>query len=282
VLVFFCACNERPTPLQRKKNVATAGFLEAPRFQRARRAPWNVGVFFVVTNHIHFSVKPLGEDLMLKNIAVALAAICLVSATSFAAHVSQTSPQNQIKTAAPNGTYVVSQPNTESVVDVDISGIETWNLEGSPLNTSITVDLSGPGVGSPAEITGIGWDVNQVAGLDPTAASWLSEMTIGIDYEQDGVNDLFITPSATDAPGSESNSSGGILNLAANALPNGFTTNSMINIEFFEGFEDDATTAEGLFDAGSMLSFEVVKVPEPSSLALIALAGLSLLGFRRS
>ena len=157
--------------------------------------------------------------------------------------------------------------NAGLVEVVDISGIETWDAEGDPDNTVIAVDLGGP-----ATVTSIGWDVDQFAGLDIDGASWLSEMTIGIDWDQDGVNDLFITPSATDAPGSELNSSGGLLLLADAALPDGDVITGSFNIEFFESFVDDADIAEGVFNQGSTLSFGYV--PAPGAAALLGLGGL--------
>ena len=153
------------------------------------------------------------------------------------------------------------------LVDVDISGITTNDAEGAATNTVITVDL-----GSATTVTSIGWDVLQTAGLDSGGASWLSEMTIAIDWEQDGINDLFITPSATGAPGTEANSSGGQILLADAGLPDGVVGTGLFNIEFFESFVDEDGAAEGIFNSGSTLSFGLI--PAPGAGALLGLGGL--------
>ncbi len=130
-------------------------------------------------------------------------------------------------------------------------------LRATPLNTILTVDFTGESgvANNPTIVTGAGWDLNQVAGIDPGGASWLSEMTIAFDWEKDGINDIFLTPSATGAPGSESTSSGGILVFADLAIPDGVLADNSFNIEFFESFVDDPATAEGFFDVGSTLTF---------------------------
>ncbi len=210
--------------------------------------------------------------------------IALIASAAFAGNLSDQVDQFTVKTPIVDMELKGSPAIIESVIDVDVSGVQFWDEQGSPNNTILNIDLgalSTPGNPGPVVITGVGWDLTQTSGLDTGMASWLSEQVIGLDWDVDGVNDLFLTPSGTAAQGTaEVNSSGGILVLADNMIPDGVTSDGMISIEFFESFVDETGAAEGVIDMGT-LSFEVIKVPEPSSIVLLGLAGLGLLGFRR-
>jgi len=149
---------------------------------------------------------------------------------------------------------------------IDISGIQTWDEQGSAFNTVI-----GNNIGANRHVVGIGWDVNQLAGLDSGAASWLSEMTITFGGTSGAA--LFLTPSGTGAPGSESNSSGGIFDLVGSALDFFVDADGVLEMEFFESFVDQAGAAEGEFLAGSTISIQYV-VPAPGALAMLGLGGL--------
>lgn len=149
----------------------------------------------------------------------------------------------------------------------DLSGLETWDAEGDASNTVLTHVIAGDDI----LVTAIAWDVIQFAGLDLDGASWLSEMTIGMDFDGDGINDLYITPSATDSPGSEANSSGGFLDLTDNGIPDMLAVGGTVNIELFESFVDDPDLAEGVFEQGSSVSF---LVPAPGAGALLCMGGL--------
>ena len=156
----------------------------------------------------------------------------------------------------------------------DLSGLETVDAEGDPDNVTFTHAIAGGDV----LVTAISWDVIQFAGLDAGGASWLSEMTIGLDFDGDGANDLFITPSVTDAPGAESNSSGGFLDLTDNGLTDFLAVGGTVDIELFEGFVDENGSAEGVFKNGSSVGF---LVPTPGAAALLGLGGLAAARRRR-
>lgn len=171
-----------------------------------------------------------------------------------------------MKTASLIALIAAAGVATAGVTSADLSGMETWDAEGDASNTVFTHVV---GAGDTL-VTAVAWDVIQFAGLDLDGASWLSEMTIGLDFDGDGANDLYITPSATDSPGSEANSSGGFLDLTDAGLPDYLAVGGTVEIELFESFVDDVDIAEGVFGAGSSISF----VPAPGAGALLGLGGL--------
>lgn len=160
-----------------------------------------------------------------------------------------------------------------AIVDVDISGTESWDLQGDADNTILTIDLAaeiGLASGSMVTITGIGWDVVQ----ETVGASWGSEMTVSINGE------INLAPSATGSPivGTEANSSGGIVSLADALLPDLVLTDGILSLEFFDSYDDVADAVDGIWTSGT-LSFETAEmapVPLPAALPLMlsGLAGL--------
>ena len=153
-----------------------------------------------------------------------------------------------------------------ATITLDISGIETWDEFGSANNTVMNTFI-----GSGYHITGIGWDVNQMAGLDSGGLSWLSEMTI--TFGDSNAAAVQLAPSGTAGPGTESNSSGGILDLVGLSFDFFLDADGILSMEFFESFVDEAGAAEGIFLSGSSIQVQYV-VPAPSALAMLGLGGL--------
>jgi len=146
---------------------------------------------------------------------------------------------------------------------VDIAGTDSWDVELDSDNITFSVLLDGLSSTSPCtsptlELIGLGWDVTQ----QTIGASWLNEMVISFDANQDGTPEIYLTPSATDNNGGnspESNSSGGILDLVGAGV--GYqlianATSGSINLEFFEGYDDVADAIDGMFIAPSTITLQ--------------------------
>ncbi len=168
--------------------------------------------------------------------------------------------------------FATSPLASASIVTVDISGTESFDLQGDPDNTILVVDLAaelGLTSGSSVTISGIGWDVVQ----ETVGASWGSEMSVSLN----GL--INVTPSATGAPivGTEANSSGGILDLTDAGLDDIILSDGLLTIEFFESYDDFADAVDGIWTSGE-LSFdaEMSPIPLPAALPLMltGLAGL--------
>ncbi len=148
----------------------------------------------------------------------------------------------------------------------DLSGMTTNDAEGSVTNVAFTHAV---GMGDTL-VTAVSWDLDQTAGIDPGGASWLSEMTIAMDFDGDGINDLYITPSATNAPGTEFNSSGGFVDLGDAGIGDLLAVGGTIDIELFESFVDSDGSPEGIFNSGTVGFL----VPAPGAAAMLGLGGL--------
>ena len=147
---------------------------------------------------------------------------------------------------------------------------QSWDLEGSPNNETITVDLAALGL-APADwvLNGVGWNVD----VDPIGASWYSEVTFGF-ADQGSVNDLFVTPGAGDDfanTGAPINyTSGGTLKLGDAGIPDIAISSGFLEIEIFESFDDVAGAPDANVSGTITLQF----VPAPGALALLGLAGV--------
>lgn len=161
------------------------------------------------------------------------------------------------------------------VHDFSVAGIESWDLYGDPDNVVVQLDLAaalGYPSGTYLEMTGIGWDVD----LETYGTSWLFDITVYFDdnIAPDG-SGLFLTPAAGDgSPGSSNYASGGVLDLTDNGIPDIPLPNGMLRMEFFEGYEEYADAADGLWVGGCL---NIQAVPEPASLALLGLGTCALL-----
>lgn len=151
-----------------------------------------------------------------------------------------------------------------STFSADLSGRQSWDLEGSPNNETFSVVVGG----SDTTVTAVAWDTI----FSSFGASWGSEATIGMDFDGDGLNDLFITPSDTSAPVmNEAQSSGGFINLLDAIGSNLIAVGGTIDIELFETFDDVSGAADGIWEQGSSVSFQV---PAPGAAALLGMGGL--------
>lgn len=164
----------------------------------------------------------------------------------------------------------VNAGTADIIVDVTFdNGLDFWDLEGDLDNVILSLDFSSAGVPANAEFVGIGWDTVTTS----FGASWGSEATISVANTVDPAG-LFLTTSLTDAPvAGEVNSSGGVLDLSDNAIPNiALAGDGTLLVEAFESFDDVADEIDNIWEAGSRLSFAFT--PEPTSLLLLGLGAL--------
>lgn len=170
-------------------------------------------------------------------------------------------------TAAVAGSTAQAAEKTQVV---DVSGIQSFSELGSPDNTVVVLDL-----GSLATVTSIAWNLNFTA----FSPSWLSELTVLFTSSAGGDGVIF-TPSATSAPGTESDS--GSADLVDLGLSFEVGTDGKLYIEFGEDFDDATVNPDGRWNSGSFtIGYDdhvtVTPVPEPETYAMLLL-GLGAVG----
>lgn len=152
---------------------------------------------------------------------------------------------------------------------IDVSGIQSYDLAGTPGNTVLTFD-----VGSLATITSISWNFTFTA-YDP---SWLADFEVNFGSTAESF--VVFTPSDTWNAGTESHS--GSANLVNLGLSFDVGTDGKLRIEFAENFKDlNAGIADGQWDSGTLtIGYDnhlAAAVPEPETYAMMML-GLGLVG----
>tara|TARA_R110002073_G_scaffold336260_1_gene531429 strand:+ start:188994 stop:189515 length:522 start_codon:yes stop_codon:yes gene_type:complete len=142
---------------------------------------------------------------------------------------------------------------------IDVSGTQFFDDQGAAINTTLNIY-----VGYSATITNISWDVNLTTFTQPNATfpSWASEAVM-----------LFQGAETVNV----SNDAFGVVNQnyagsQASALVLG--ADGILEIEFFESFDDAAGFADAQFEAGSTITIHGYAHPTPSSLAAFAAFGL--------
>lgn len=153
-----------------------------------------------------------------------------------------------------------------TVINFDISQTNSWDGPGDSNNELLSFDL-----GSNVTLTGIGWDVN-IQTVDP---SWLSEANI-LFTDSSNSTLFFLTPGlGNDFLGTANFSTGGVIIDLGAALGNTFfLPDGVINLEFFESFDDFPDQIDATFLVPSTLSFQVMSVPEPTSLLALGILGV--------
>jgi hypothetical protein len=209
-------------------------------------------------------------------------AACLGLASVAAAQKSQ---QSQLLASSASGQPASGQLNliTPTVISqtqnlgsttlvLDISGEQSWDALNDLSNTVLVVPL-----GAGSSMTGIGWDVN----LATVGGSWLNEARFYFDGSDQDLMGLFLTPGAGDTfPGVDSYSSGGIIDLSDNAIPDiPILGDGNLYIQLNESFDDVNNAVDANWTAGSELTieYEGVAVPTVNQWGLIGL-GAMLLG----
>ncbi len=160
-----------------------------------------------------------------------------------------------------SGMLIHAQSSLTTTKVMDISGVESWDSQGSPNNVILTILLddfaSRTDCEDPVlELTGIGWSTSQTT----VGGSWLSEMAIGTDANQDGVNEIFLRPGIADTnSGSGTYASDGVLSFAGAGLPDSLIANTVtgsMNLEFYETYNDFTDAVDGMYNAGSTITLQ--------------------------
>jgi hypothetical protein len=196
---------------------------------------------------------------------VAAAAALMLAGHALAAKSTPLSPG---ALNAPNTAQSFAEAVTTDIA-FDVSGIQSWDLEGDSDNTVVEFNI-----GAGSTLVGIGWDVNITA----NSPSWLSELVVSFGSTS-SLPGLFLTVGAgDDLPGVDVDySSGGVLDLASAGIsPITVGADGILRMEFFEGFDDFADGVDGTWNSGA-LTLQVAAIPEPGTYALMAM-GLFAVG----
>lgn len=163
-------------------------------------------------------------------------------------------------------------PTASGTFTVDLSNAESWDALSDGSNMVMLVDVNAAlgGVGA-ASMTGIGWDNS----ISTVGGSWLSEAVMYFDDNiAPDLSGLFLTTGVgDDFAGTASYSSGGILDLSDNAIPDIALADGILRIEFFENFDDTADAIDAFY-GGTITIAADYTVPAPAGLAVLGLGGL--------
>jgi hypothetical protein len=151
----------------------------------------------------------------------------------------------------------------------DVSGIFSVDALGDPLNE--VYDIS---IGTNSEVVGIGWDVSLFA----DSPSWLSEMVVNFGSSSAAFVNLTVGIGDNE-PGTQSYSSGGIVDLVGIGLNFSVNADGILRMEFFESFDDFPDDWDGRWLSGalSIQTADTGAVPEPATWAMM-IAGFGLVG----
>ncbi|MBX3323087.1 MAG: PEP-CTERM sorting domain-containing protein [Phycisphaeraceae bacterium] len=216
---------------------------------------------------------------MMKRVALAVAALVT------AAHAD---PNTQPNTAATPHTQVVNADNLFSIsvsntrngtpANIRITFLQDINYTyGFPNAVAFNIDLAAAAgwIPEPAHIYGLEWDLTHTA-LSP---SWLSEFRIEFT-DKDMTTGFSINPSSTNTPGTETNTSGGLVDLIS--LGHDFYVQPPhILLTLWDTVDDFGGGVEGILHAGSTMTLAVKFIPAPSTLTLLCIGSVAAMRRRR-
>lgn len=209
------------------------------------------------------------------SIAVMSCAALVATAGIASAQVQVDAPSYDTKTATSAQDFNTTQVERVGgqIVNFDLAGIESWDLQGSPNNTVIELDVAdalGFASGTDLIMNGVGWKEVTIA---TNGASWLSEAGIYFDdnVNPDGMGLFLNVGAGDDFAGTGTYDSGGVLKLADAEIPDIPLPGGILRIEFFESFDDVEGAVDAVFQSGSL---NIQIIPAPGAAAVLALGGL--------
>ena len=149
---------------------------------------------------------------------------------------------------------------------IDVSGTEFFDALGDSSNTILSVL-----VGASASITSISWDLNLTTFTDPNASfpSWASEANIDFN----GLLNLQVSGTAAGVVNENNAGTAVMADILGGPLVLG--ADGLLNMEFWESFDDSADNADSAMKDGSTITLNGNGfVPTPGSMAVLGLGGL--------
>lgn len=155
---------------------------------------------------------------------------------------------------------LVSGVSHRTGVNIDFSNLNSWDEEFDSSNETPSFDLAslaGMSAGTEVTVVGIGWDLN----LEVQGFSWFSEAVIKMGDDLT-LPPLFLVPGEGDdfgsPPASMNYSSGGVISLSDNGLPDLVLTDGVVELELYERFDDVPDAIDATYLAGSTLTFDLL------------------------